>query len=99
MARLRFEEGYFVPLADLIAMGKNEVQRNPEIARLYGQASALAAFLMDGEEGRYREPLVSYLEAVYTGRDDDNTLAEATKTGYQDLDGAFRRYLESLPHN
>jgi hypothetical protein len=98
-ARERYAEGFYVPLPALITMGRNEVQRNPEIAKLYGQATALAAYLMDGEAGRYREPLVSYLEAVYTGRDNDDTLAEATKTSDIELDVAFRRYLESLPEN
>ena len=36
--------------------------------KLYSQSSGLAAFLIDGEQGRYREPLVRYLQAVYAGR-------------------------------
>ena len=57
----------------------------------------LAAFLLDGAEGRYREPMVRYLQAVYTRRDNDQTLAEATGSSYSELDAAYRRFMESLP--
>ena len=52
---------------------------------------------MDGEEGRYREPLVVYLTAVYAGRDDRDSLSSATGMIHAELDAAYRRYLESLP--
>jgi hypothetical protein len=40
---------------------------------------------------------VAYLDAVYTGRDSDKSLAEAAGISYQDLDERYRRYMESLP--
>jgi hypothetical protein len=40
---------------------------------------------------------VRYLQAVYAGRDNDGTLAELTESSYTELDGQFRRYLQSLP--
>jgi hypothetical protein len=52
---------------------------------------------MDGDEGRYREPLVTYLMAVYAGRDDANSLADATGVSAAELDAAYRRFMESLP--
>ena len=57
-ARERMRDGFYVPLAELTQLGKDDVQRHAEIAKLYSQSSGLAAFLMDGEQGRYREPLV-----------------------------------------
>jgi hypothetical protein len=53
--------------------------------------------LLNGAEGRYREPLVRYLQAVYTRHDNDQTLAEATGSSYPELDAAYRRFMESLP--
>jgi hypothetical protein len=90
-------DGYYVPLAELTRLGKDDLQRYPNLAKLYSQSAGLAAFLMDGDDGRYREPLVAYLTAVYAGRDDANSLADAAGTGTADLDAAYRRYLESLP--
>jgi hypothetical protein len=53
--------------------------------------------LIDGEHGRYREPFIRYLQAVYAGHDNEQTLSEATGAGYPELDAAYRRYVESLP--
>jgi predicted transcriptional regulator len=90
-------DGYYVPLAELAQLGKDQVQERPDIAKLYSQASGLAAFLMDAEGGRYREPLVRYLVAVYAGRDDRETLATEAGRSFPQLDGDYRRTMESLP--
>jgi hypothetical protein len=90
-------EGYYVPLQELTQLNQDQVQQRPDIAKLYSQASGLAAFLMDGEGGRYREPLVRYLVAVYGGRDDQESLATETGRNYSQLDAQYRRTMESLP--
>ncbi len=90
-------DGFYIPLAELNKLGKNDVQRHPEIAKLYSQSAGLAAFLMDADGGRYREPLVAYLEAVYAGRANAESLAGATGLSNAELDAAYRRYMESLP--
>jgi hypothetical protein len=87
---------FYVPLAELTQLGKEDFQRR-DMAKLYSQSAGVAAFLMDGQQGRYREPLVRYLQAVYAGRDDDQSLAEAADTSYGELDARYRRYMESLP--
>jgi hypothetical protein len=96
-AREKLRDNYYVPLADLVKLGKYEIQHRDDVAKLYSQSSGLTAFLLNGAEGRYREPLVRYLQAVYTRRDNDQTLAEATGSTYPELDAAYRRYMESLP--
>ena len=65
--------------------------------KLYGEAAGLAAFLMDADAGRYREPLVAYLEAIYAGRDKVETLAEVTGLSNDELDSAYRRFMQSVP--
>ncbi len=69
-------EGYYVPLDELVRLGKDDLQRYRDLAKLYSQSAGLAALLMDGDGGRYREPLVEYLSAVYAGRDDADSLSE-----------------------
>ena len=88
---------FFVPLDELTRLGKDDLQRYPDLAKLYSQSAGLAALLMDGEEGRYREPLVVYLSAVYAGRDDVDSLSDAIGMSNAELDAAYRRYLKSLP--
>jgi hypothetical protein len=90
-------DGYYVPLGELVRLGKDPMQRYPDLAKLYGQSTGLAAFLMGGGEGRYREPLVRYLSAVYAGRDDVSTLSMVTGHSDAELDAEYRAFLESLP--
>jgi hypothetical protein len=96
-ARQRLMEGFYIPLAELTQLGKDELQRHAEIGKVYSQSAGLAAFFMDGEQGRYREPLVRYLDVVYAGRDDADSLSQATGAGYDELDAAYHRSMESLP--
>ena len=95
-ARERLHDNYYVPLADLIKLGKSEMQGHDDVAKLYSQSSGLAAFLLNGAEGRYREPMVRYLQAVYSRRDNDQTLAELAGSSYSELDAAYRRFMERL---
>jgi hypothetical protein len=88
---------FYVPLGELTRLGKDDLQRYPELAKVYSQSAGLAALLMDGDGGRYREPLVAYLTAVYAGRDKPDSLSEATGASTAELDAAYRRYMESLP--
>jgi hypothetical protein len=96
-ARARLQEGFYVPLDELVRMGKTDVQQHAEIAKLYSQSAGLAAFLMDAQDGRYREPLVRYLNEVYVDRDNEQSLRQATGGSYDELDAQYRRYIESLP--
>jgi hypothetical protein len=96
-ARARLADGFYMPLAELSRFGKTDLQSHPELARLYSQSAGLSALLLHAENGRYREPLVRYLKAVYSGRDSEQTLAESTGQSLDELDAAYRRFLESLP--
>jgi hypothetical protein len=96
-ARQRLRDGFYIPLAELTRLGKADVQMRDDIAKLYSQASGLAAFFMDAEQGRYREPLVRYLDAVYSGRDSASSLSETVGASDSELDARYRRYMENLP--
>jgi tetratricopeptide (TPR) repeat protein len=94
-ARYRLlEEAFYVPLAELTAMGMNDLQRDPNIAKLYSQSAGLTHFLVHDQQGRYRDALVAYLSAVYSGRDRPSTLAELTGVEYGELDQQYRKFLE-----
>ncbi len=95
--RRLLEEEFYVPLDELTRLGKDDLQAYQPLAKVYSQSAGLAAFLMDGEAGRYRELLVEYLAAVYAGRDDEHSLSKAVGGSNSEVDAAYRRYLESLP--
>lgn len=93
-ARHRLNEDHFyVPLAELVTMGVEAVQHDPRIAMLYSQSSGLADFFMHDAAGRYREPLVRYLVAIYGGKATAGTLSELTGTSYSALDRQYRSFM------
>lgn len=101
MARHRLlEDGFHVPLAEVVAMGRKELQTDPRLPRLYSEFSGLADFFMNGERGRLRRPFIEYLERLYAGRVDPGTLASLCRCSYDDLDERYRRHMaRELPVN
>jgi len=95
-ARYRLlHDGFYVPLAELTSYGMAKLQSDPRIRTLYSQAAGLAHFLVHYDGGRYRDALVAYLRAVYTGQDDPNTLVRLTGTSYSQLDQQYRQYMKA----
>jgi hypothetical protein len=82
-----------VPLAQLVRIGMEGLQRDSRLPKLYSESAGLTTFLMHDSGGRYRDPLVRYLDAIYAGRATTKTLAEATGTDYETLDRQYREYM------
>ena len=94
-ARYRLlEDDFYVPLAEFASYGRERLQNDPRIATLYSQAAGLANFLVYYDGGRYRDALVAYLVAVYTGLDRPDTLARLTGVSYSTLDKQYREFIE-----
>jgi hypothetical protein len=94
-ARYRLlQDNFYVPLGQLARLGMSSLQRDPKIAMLYTQSAGLTHFFMHHEGGRYRDPLMSYLAAIYSGRDRATTLAELTGQSFGTLDEQYRAFVE-----
>jgi hypothetical protein len=91
----RINDDFYVPLAELVDLGMEELQRDSRIATLYSQSAGLAHFLVHYDGGRYRDALVAYLSTVYSGRDTAQTLSQLTGAGYDVLDRQYRQFLEA----
>ncbi|MBI3837932.1 MAG: hypothetical protein HY288_08365 [Planctomycetia bacterium] len=87
------KDEFYVPLAQLVLIGMEGLQRDSRLPKLYSESAGLTTFLMQDSGGRYRDPLVRYLDAIYTGRATTKTLAEATGTDYETLDRQYREYM------
>jgi len=85
--------GFYAPLAEVVAMGQDDVQRDERIRRLYSQFAAVTHFLMDYDGGRYRGALVEYVLNVYQHRADTATLSRAADAPYDRLDAQYREFL------
>ena len=78
-ARYHLEKNdFYVPFDKLVRMGVEDVQRHPQIAKLYSQIAGMANFLVHYDDGRYRDALVTCLAAIYDGSQDPDLLARAT---------------------
>jgi hypothetical protein len=94
LARYRgLYEGFYVPLQQLVTLGRRTLQEREDLGRLYSQSAGLAAFLIDDGRGRYRRGLADYLKAVYQGRDNAETLAASVGVPLADLDSQYKAYL------
>ena len=97
-ARYRMvEDNWYRPLAEFSAMGRDEFQADPELARVYTQSSGLAHFLMHYDNGRYRDALIELLSQLYRPnlRQSIPSLDKLTDTPLPRLDAQYRAYMES----
>ena len=90
----RLQENFYVPLSDLASFGREALQRDTRIRRIYSQAAGLTHFLMDGQSGRHRAGLIQYLRQVYQGRDRLDELERSTATSYAMLDQQYQSFLD-----
>ena len=63
----RLVDDYYVPLKKLSTLGTTDLQRRPDVARLYSQSAGLTTFLVHGREGAYRPALLKLLQLIYRG--------------------------------
>jgi hypothetical protein len=87
------QDDFYEPLEQFVQFGMPRLQRDPRIARLYSQASGLADFFMHDKQGRYRDALVRYLDAVYSDRATTQTLSQLCGTSYATLDSQYRQFM------
>jgi hypothetical protein len=90
-------DNFHIPLAELVTFDMLRVQENRRIiGPLYSQMAGLTYFLLHYDNGRYRDAVVAYLQAVYAGRDNLNTLAQLAGVPYSTLDKQYRAFIEGL---
>ncbi len=95
-ARNRFSMGdFYIKLNDLVAMGRSELQKSPDIGAIYSEAAGLAHFFLDGDGRKLREPFIQYLVDIYQRNDREHSLA--MRLGQQTLvplDQQYAGYLD-----
>ena len=88
------DDGFYVPLRELVGYGMNELQHDPRLSAIYSQISGQASFLMHANQGRYRPALMNYLIDVYTGRANADSLEKLTGEKFERLDQQYREFLK-----
>jgi len=97
-ARQLARQNKLMRLPDFVGLSVRQFQlSNPASLRLcYAQATALFHFLMEYDDGRYKEPLVEYIEDVYTGRAGRGVLARRLGESLHSLEKKFLPYVSKL---
>ena len=97
VARIRLltpEHHYYEPLATFCELNITDIQSDQKlIAKRYTQAAGLFFFLMHYDNGRYRDAVVAYLNAVYSAHDSPQTLSQLTGKTYEELDQQYVEFL------
>jgi hypothetical protein len=94
-ARYRLlHDKFYVPLADFCNYGMLKWQSDPDVPKLYSQAAGLTQFLIHYDHGRYRDALVAYLAAIYSGRDTHAILSQLTGVSYATLDEQYQEFMK-----
>ena len=93
-ARARLEQTHFyIPFDRLVALSGSDIQRDPDIQKLYSQIAGQATFLMVADNGQYRQGVTDYLRAVYRGIARPETLALKLGVRLAVLDNQYRDFL------
>ncbi len=67
-AQQSLADGKFLPLEEFLRLDQNAFNRRNRILANYQQAEALAVFLMQWNDGTYRDDFLDYVKDAYRGR-------------------------------
>lgn len=84
---------FYIPLSDFCSLGMGDIQQHKDIGMLYSQAAGLFFFLVHYDNGRYRDNVVDYLNAVYNGTDSPDTLSRLTGQPLEELDRQYAEFM------
>jgi len=94
LARFNALYGVFnLPLAELSALGRDQLNTDPRIRNLYTQSAGVAHFLFDGESGGYRRKTIDFLRLMYQGRDTATALPQLLGVKFATLDTQYKAFL------
>ena len=93
-ARYRALSGdYEMPLAKLVTLGRDAVQQDADIRKLYAHAAGLTHFLMEADGGKHAEAATGLLRSVYEQTDKPDTLSALAQIPFPEIDQAYRQFL------
>ncbi|PQO47298.1 hypothetical protein [Blastopirellula marina] len=86
--------GFHMPVQELTAMSRDDLQKHADIRPLYSEAAGLAHYLMDGDQAAHRTKFIDYLRSIYLRRDHARALEEMTGLTATAIDANYKQFLE-----
>lgn len=98
-ARYRFiNDAYYLPIREMAPLGMQAFQSSEKLAWNYQQAANFTKYLMEAEEGRYRDAVITHLSQIYSindlKRDDVDSIEELTGVPFEQLDAGYREFVK-----
>jgi hypothetical protein len=91
-------QGQIVPLAEFVAFDQDAFNSEDRIYLHYQQAMALTVFLMQWQQGTYRDPFLDYVRDAYRGRIKHGlgrSLQDRLSQPYAVIDSQLRAFLKN----
>lgn len=82
-----------MPIEELSALGRDALQKHPDIRKLYTQAAGLSHYLMDGRDGKDRDDFIRRIADSYAGRDTPRSFTTLPSIASADFERDFREFL------
>ena len=80
-ARYRcLNENYYIPLEKLVGYGREQLQKDAYLPKLYSQCAGLTHCFLDVDHGERMRPFIAYLRSVYRGVGQPQTLSSELRT-------------------
>jgi len=91
---------FYLPTRLFFELGKDEFQQHPQVSPLYTQAAGFTHFMMEYEDGLYRDDLIALLAAIYRpdlkAVLDDPSLPKIAGVNCNDFDHQYRTHMQNL---
>ncbi len=95
-ARYRaLSQQFYIPMEQFAALGREQMQQNDDIRRLYSQAAGLTHYLMDAGDREQSAAVVDFVVRTYAGRDQLDSLARVLDCSFEDINRDYIQFLAS----
>lgn len=87
-------EDFHLPIKQLSAIGRTNLQQRPDMIRIYGEAAGLTDMLMNDENGAFEKPLAEFLTRIYRGRVKPGAFEKIIGKSFEQLDKQYEAHLQ-----
>ena len=89
----RILENFYVPSEELSLIGRKELQKHPDLVRLYSQSAGMTDMLMNDQNGAFEERVGDFIKLLYKGRLKKGTFNKVIGKSFEEIDQQYEDYL------
>ena len=85
---------FSMSIGKLAVLGRDELQQDLNISRIYGQAAGFAHLMMEGQSRKWREPFLALIGQIYIGKAQPDSLYLLLESDAAQIDASYREFLQ-----